>query len=104
MAKIDVQPDMVTANGHVASVWHGTLFSRPHNVGIRPSVGRGRRAPAGPRYCSGFENLNPDPVPADPRAQTREWTRYSCGTLNVGRRSTATGALSIFAPNLRTYS
>ncbi|KAJ7806021.1 hypothetical protein B0H14DRAFT_3484393 [Mycena olivaceomarginata] len=39
-----------------------------------------------PRGCWGWvENLNPDsdPDPADPRVQTREWTRYPCRSLKL---------------------
>ncbi|KAJ6522706.1 hypothetical protein B0H19DRAFT_1277205 [Mycena capillaripes] len=39
--------------------------------------------PHGSAVLGRVENLNPYPDPADPRVQTRGWTRYPCGTLSV---------------------
>ncbi|KAJ6498675.1 hypothetical protein DFH09DRAFT_1103117 [Mycena vulgaris] len=74
------------ACGNPASVWQGSLVSRPHNVGKRfgqVSAEAAEHPPRGSRYCGGFENLNPDLDPVDPRVQTREWTRYPWGTLSA---------------------
>ncbi|KAJ6574244.1 hypothetical protein B0H19DRAFT_1063230 [Mycena capillaripes] len=44
--------------------------------------------PRGSTVLRRVENLNPYPNPADPRVQTRAWTRYPCGTLApVSRRA-----------------
>ncbi|KAJ7303659.1 hypothetical protein DFH08DRAFT_986288 [Mycena albidolilacea] len=49
--------------------------------------------PRGSAYWGRVENLNPDMDPADPRVQTREWTRYPCRTLKTrqhGRQGVGT--------------
>ncbi|KAJ6542503.1 hypothetical protein DFH09DRAFT_1089055 [Mycena vulgaris] len=80
------EEDMIRGGSdqHFACAACGNPVSPAHNVGKgfgRVSAEAAEHPRVGPRYCGGFENLNPDLDPADPRGQIREWTRYPCGTL-----------------------